>query len=132
MPDFGKLKVHPAAARFPLLDENRLQEMADRIAQRGLQQPIVLTADGQTLVDGRNRYLACQIAGVKPTFSKLPERFTDLEIIEYIETANLERRDLNPGQRAMIVLEFAPELEAAAKDRQRKAGGDKKSVKAKK
>ena len=42
-----------------------LQELADDIAAYGLRDPITLTPDG-LLLDGRNRALACEMAGVEP------------------------------------------------------------------
>jgi ParB-like nuclease family protein len=47
----------------------RIGQLASDIKERGLLQPIVLDADGRML-DGRNRLAACEIAGVKPVFSK--------------------------------------------------------------
>jgi hypothetical protein len=50
--------------------------------------------------------------------------------------AKKDRCDLNPGQKAALVLDTAGDLEAAAKERQReglrKGGGDQKTVKARK
>jgi hypothetical protein len=40
-------------------------ELRDDIAARGLRDPITLTPDG-LLLDGRNRALACVMAGVEP------------------------------------------------------------------
>ena len=41
----------------------------------------------------------------------------------FIISKNLMRRDLNPGQRTMLVLVLAPMIEAAAKERQRLSQG---------
>ena len=103
MPDFGKLKVHPAADEFPLMDDERRAELAASIkTAKRLIRPVVLTADGTTIIDGRNRYLACQDAGIKPRFERFSKGATELEIVQFIKAENLARRDLNPGQRVMI------------------------------
>jgi protein gp37 len=127
-----ELKIHSVAARFPKLTEDELRELADDIKQNGQHQAIVLTADGSTIVDGINRYGACKIAGKKPKFRNLPKSYDELDVVQFILSANMRRRDLNPGQRAMLTLQIAPALEAAAKERQRKSGGDHTSLKAKK
>src|SRR5262245_20829202 len=107
----AELKIHPTAARFPRLSKEQLAVLAADIKEHGLQQKIVLTADSKTLVDGINRRAACELAGVEPTFRHLPERYTQVDIIRFIISANLRRRDLNPGQRALLSLdagEIAP------------------------
>jgi hypothetical protein len=88
--------VHPAAAVFPMLDEEELTELAIDINANGLQQPIVLDADGQ-LIDGRNRLRACAMAGVEPRFTTLDGQ----DPVAYILSANIARRHLTTGQRAM-------------------------------
>lgn len=117
-----RYKIHPVAARFPLFTDDELADLAQHIKQHGLQQAVVLTADGKTLVDGINRYRACQKADVKPSFRNLPASYTEYDIIMYIIGANMRRRDLNAGQRGMLMLDIAPQLEAEAKQRQRAAG----------
>jgi protein gp37 len=127
----AELKIHPVAAEFPALTDDELRELADDIKACGQIVPIVLTADGRMIVDGINRYKACKLAGVSPKTRCLPKGYDELDIIQFILAANMRRRDLNPGQRAMLTLKIAPALEAAAKERQRKNGGDKKSLKGK-
>jgi hypothetical protein len=56
------LKFHPAAELFPLMAEEELIEQANDIRENGLQEPIVLL-DG-LILDGRNRWLACEQIGI--------------------------------------------------------------------
>jgi ParB-like chromosome segregation protein Spo0J len=49
--------AHPVTDLFPTLPDEELKDLAADIAERGLLHPIVL--------DGRNRYAACQLAGVE-------------------------------------------------------------------
>jgi hypothetical protein len=58
-------ELHPACALWPEMPPADLQALSDNIADHGLLEPIVLTPDGLCL-DGRNRGLACVMAGVEP------------------------------------------------------------------
>jgi protein gp37 len=67
----------------------------------------------------------CIAAGVEPTFSRFPETATELDITEFIRDENLERRDLDPGQRAAIRVAidgYVEKLKGEAKERQREGG----------
>jgi site-specific DNA-methyltransferase (adenine-specific) len=92
---------HPLAAVFPLLGQEELQALARDIADHGLLEPIVLH-EGKIL-DGRNRFRACKIAGVEPRF----ETFTGASPTAFVISKNLERRHLNESQRAIIAAELA-------------------------
>jgi ParB-like chromosome segregation protein Spo0J len=91
-------EVHPVADLFPMLPDDELQELADDIRANGLQHPIVLDKDG-VLIDGRNRWAACQIAGVDPKFTTINGQ----DPVAYILSSNIARRHMNKGQRAMAV-----------------------------
>jgi len=91
-------EVHPAAALFPMMTAEELEDLAADIKANGLLQPIVLDHDGR-LIDGRNRLHACQIAKIRPSFVELNGQ----DPTAYIIAANVVRRHLTQGQRAMIV-----------------------------
>jgi N6-adenosine-specific RNA methylase IME4 len=88
--------VHPAAAIFPLMGEAELRALADDIKANGQREPIVFL-DGK-LLDGRNRWLACELAGVKPR----RENHSGMKNpVEYVWSLNYRRRHLDESQRAM-------------------------------
>lgn len=118
MTSLGDYKVHPIAAMFPLMEGDEFTQLVADIKQNGLVEPILLTADGDTIIDGRNRWRACERALVDPAFKRLGKHYSELDIIHLIISKNLARRHLNPGQRGMLVLKIAPTYEKAAKERQ--------------
>jgi hypothetical protein len=91
-------RVHPAADIFPMLPEDELAELAADIKANGLLHAITLDAEG-TLVDGRNRQRGCELAGVAPRYGSLNGH----DPVAYVLSANVERRNLSKGQRAMAV-----------------------------
>jgi len=92
-------EIHEAANVFPMLPEDELADLAADIKANGLIHPIVLDEDG-ALIDGRNRLAACRMAGVDPTFTSL----NGADPVAYILSANVARRNLTKGQRAMAVV----------------------------
>jgi ParB-like chromosome segregation protein Spo0J len=100
-----ELGVHPVAALFPMLADDELEELAADIKANGLRFPIVRDKEGKTLIDGRNRLKACEIAGVKPTFRNLDGE----DPVAFIISANIARRNLNKGQQAILLARIFPE-----------------------
>jgi ParB-like nuclease domain len=62
----SRMNDHPISQHFPLLDRGELARLADDIRQNGLREAIVVY-EGMIL-DGRNRWRACKIAGLEPKF----------------------------------------------------------------
>src|SRR5260221_8666157 len=85
--------VHPAAEAFPLLSGEELAELAADIGKNGLLEPVWLYRDpdiGTSLLDGRNRYRACDGAGVE-----LRMRYYDgTDPIGFSISPNMKRRQL--------------------------------------
>ncbi len=107
------MEAHPATELFPMMGDAELQELADDIAANGLQVPIV-TFQGKIL-DGRNRYAACELAGIQPHFSEW--QGTGSPTV-WVLSLNLHRRHLTPSQKAAIAVDLLPLLEVEAQDRQ--------------
>jgi hypothetical protein len=96
--------AHPAAEAFPWLDDDEIQAMADDIKENGQEYKVLRLPDGR-VVDGRNRELACRVAGVEPDYAE--EDLTDEEVVGLVISRNLHRRSLTASQRAMIAAELA-------------------------
>ena len=112
--------VHPAAELFPMMGAEALQALADDIKAHGQREPVILF--DRKVLDGRNRLLACEMAGVEP-------RVVTMESDEigspttFVLSLNLLRRHLDESQRAMVGARAKPLFEAEASARQRGGQG---------
>lgn len=122
MTSYGDLKIHPVADAFPLMEGEEFDALVKDIEVNGLQQALVLAPDEATLIDGRNRYRACEKLGLKPDIEMLDDSYDDEKIIAFILSMNVHRRHLNAAQRAHIALAVEPYYARFAKERQREAG----------
>lgn len=89
-------KIHKAADIFPYMDDENFALLVESVRQNGVREPITLAPDG-TLLDGRNRALAAQEAGITA-----PTLVNNGDPIALARDANLRRRHLPTGQQAMI------------------------------
>ena len=95
------LEFHPLANIFPLVEGQEFAELTADIAEHGLHEPIVVYEE--KILDGRNRYRACEAAGVDPTFTA----YTGDDPVAYVVSLNLRRRHLDESQRAMVAAKLA-------------------------
>jgi len=96
MTDTTTIPDHPLSELFPLMEEQELAALAADIQANGLRTPILLFDD--QILDGRNRYRACLLAGVEPVTSE----FAGEDPLQFVLSANLHRRHLNESQRALV------------------------------
>lgn len=82
-------------------DEEKLQELAQSIAELGLLEPVLVRRTGQTyqLIAGERRVRAARIAGLSEV-PALVKDFGDLEVMQVALIENLQREDLNPIEEA--------------------------------
>jgi len=90
-------ELHPLCKLFPRLLGEEFDALRDDIKANGLRESIVLY-DGMIL-DGGNRYRACQDAGVDPKFTE----FAGDSLVKFVISVNMRHRHMSPGQRAAIV-----------------------------
>ena len=94
-------EYHELANLFPLMDESQYSDLVADIKENGLIESIILH-EGKIL-DGRNRYNACNDASVEPNFVE----YEGEDALSYVISLNLNRRHLNESQRAMIGAKLA-------------------------
>jgi len=91
------MQFHEYANLFPLIQGKEFVELKRSVKEHGLAEPIV-TYKGKIL-DGRNRFRACQETGVEPDFFE----YGGADPLQFVVTHNLHRRHLDESQRAMVL-----------------------------
>jgi phage N-6-adenine-methyltransferase len=84
-----------------MLADSEVISLAQDIEKNGQQFPIVLH-DGEIL-DGRNRFRACEHLGIAPEFKE----YAGDNPLSYVVSLNLHRRHLSESQRAMVAANIA-------------------------
>lgn len=92
---------HPLAEIFPLLEGAEFASLVDDIAEHGQRELIVLFDD--KILDGRNRYRACNEAGVEPKFAA----YDGDDPAAFVVSLNLRRRHLDESQRSLVATKLA-------------------------
>jgi hypothetical protein len=101
---------HPVADLFPLIEGEEFDDLVADVRARGVREPVWLYQD--KVLDGRNRYLAAQAAGVE-----CPTRAYDGDDpVGFVISLNLKRRHLDASQRAMIAAKLATLQQGARTD----------------
>jgi ParB-like chromosome segregation protein Spo0J len=110
---------HSAANLLPLLEGSEFESLVRDIRTHGLCEPIIMLEG--TILDGRNRYRACKVAGIEPRFKRWVPRHEGDTPLAFVLSRNVERRHLNDSQRAMIAARLANLPDGVRQDRARGA-----------
>ena len=90
------MKFHEYANIYRMLPEIELAKLAQDIKEKGQLLPI--TSYEEQILDGRNRYKACLIAGVDPRI----EEYTGDDPLGLVASLNDHRRHDTENERAMV------------------------------
>jgi N6-adenosine-specific RNA methylase IME4 len=96
--------THPVADLFPLMADAEVADLAEDIREHGQREPIWVHRDGR-VIDGRNRWRACQIAEREPVTRTY--QGDDSGLVAFVVSLNLKRRHLSESQRAMVAARVA-------------------------
>lgn len=109
-------RYHELANAFPMMTDEEFTALVDDIDQHGLLNPVVMF-EGKIL-DGRNRYEACQKLGIPHREIK----FTGDDPAAFVASENLRRRHLTPTQLAVAAENLANAMQGRPKTTKSPAG----------
>lgn len=119
------MKTHWVADLYPL-NEDDVAALAEDIKASGQITPIKALKDGR-IIDGRNRWLACERVGVEPLVDIINpegEEVADDKLFALATSCNSMRRDMTTSLRACLAAEAWKRLYP-----NQRHGGDRKSTK---
>lgn len=96
-----ELKSHPIADIFPMLSDDDLRGLSADIKANGQRDPIIVFQG--KILDGRNRYKACGVAGVVAKTTDF--KGSRSEAMTFVWSTNFHRRHLTSSQAAMALAE---------------------------
>lgn len=99
--ELGRIRPNPFQPR-KTMDPSGLEELRDSIAQHGILQPVVVRAaqGGFELISGERRWRAARLAGLANVPAILRADVSDADMLELALVENVQRRDLDPIERA--------------------------------
>lgn len=105
-------EYHEVANIFPMMSADEFSALVEDIRANGQRQPIYLH-DGK-IIDGRNRYRACQQLDIEPD-----TRAWDGvgSLVSFVVSLNLQRRHLTESQKGIVGERLLPMLEEEAAGR---------------
>lgn len=112
------MEFHEVTNLFPLMNNEEYAALVIDIRQHGLRNPIWTYAG--KIIDGRNRYRACQEAQVLPSFREYQGDTSPEALTRFVLSLNLHRRHLTSSQKAVSALKIVTFLAQVAKQRQGK------------
>ena len=115
--DLHDFKDHP----FRVLDDEKMEEMADSIRAYGVLTPIIarpVIEGGYEIISGHRRKRACEIAGIS-TIPAVIKNYSDDESTVIMVDSNIQREDILPSEKAK-----AYRMKYDALKHQGSAGGD--------
>lgn len=110
-------EYHEVANIFPMMSADEFSALVEDIRANGQRQPIYLH-DGK-IIDGRNRYRACQQLGIEPDTRTWDGAGS---LVSFVVSLNLQRRHLSSSQKAIVAMDVLPMLEAEAEERRVRLG----------
>jgi len=120
--DVNQLEPNPLQPRGNI-DPESIKELIDSIKEHGIQEPLIIaqTPAGYQIIAGERRWRAARFLKIK----KVPvvvKRTTPQQMLEMAIVENVQRKDLNPIERAKSFLKLKEDYNLSTKDIARKIG----------
>ena len=128
--DIDKISANPHQPRS-YFDEDKLQQLADSIREKGVIQPLLVTkgkGNRYTLVAGERRLRAASLAGLDEVPVVLMEETGANESLELALIENIQRHDLNPIEEAAAYARLMDEFQLTQEEVARKVGRQRSTV----
>ena len=128
--DIEKISANPHQPRS-YFDEDKLQQLADSIREKGVIQPLLVTkgkGNRYTLVAGERRLRAASLAGLDEVPVVLMEETGANESLELALIENIQRHDLNPIEEAAAYARLMDEFQLTQEEVARKVGRQRSTV----
>jgi ParB family chromosome partitioning protein len=124
-----KINPSPFQPRF-VFDSAKLAELAQSISERGVIQPIVVRATGDSyeLIVGERRLRATELLGRNTIPAIIVDSISNEEAMELTLIENIQREDLNPIEEARAYRRLMTECNMAQADVATRVGIDRSSV----
>lgn len=112
---------HELGKCYPVMSESELDELADDIGKNGQNFPVLLF--NEEIIDGWNRYLACEMAGVDPWVVDETSALKGRDLFAYVLSNNGVRRHMSVKDRsiAAVKLSKTKALKEKAAENQKKS-----------
>jgi len=107
------MRTHKFAEIFPLMNDKESTALKQDIQEKGLQEEIVTFEE--KILDGRNRYNACQELNLTPKF----RQYKGNDALGYVTSTNLKRRQLTDSQKAVVGTKYKKHYIGPAAERQK-------------
>ncbi|MGB5107921.1 MAG: ParB/RepB/Spo0J family partition protein [Candidatus Zixiibacteriota bacterium] len=124
-----KLVANPNQPR-KFFAEDKLEQLADSIAQKGVLQPILVRSVGGKfqIVAGERRFRAAERLGLAEVPARIVEDLSDRDMLEISIVENLQRDDLNPLELAEGYQRLVNEFNLTQAELSSRVGKDRSSV----
>lgn len=99
------MDFHPLADIWPLIEGPEFEDFVADVEAHGLREPIWIIhgADGPLVLDGRNRYRACERLGIEPK----TRTYEGDDPLAFVLSMNEQRRHESESQRALVAARIA-------------------------
>jgi len=128
--DIDKIETNPHQPRSNF-DEEKLQQLAESIRERGIIQPLLVSSSGGNrykLIAGERRLRAARLIGEEEVPVVIMETSGDDETLELALIENIQRQDLNPIEEAIAYSRLIEEFRLTQEEVAHKVGRKRSTV----